>query len=57
MNQNLAPDLELVCLMTSLKYQFIRASLIKEVAGLGGDISNLVPPHVVDAMKKKIEQS
>ena len=57
MNQSLAPDLELVCFMTSLKYQFIRASLIKEVAGLGGDISNLVPPHVVDAIKKRIDPS
>lgn len=57
MNQSLAPDLELVCFMTSLKYQFIRASLIKEVAGLGGDISNLVSPHVVDAIKKKLDES
>ena len=57
MNQSLAPDLELVCFMTSLKYQFIRASLIKEVAGLGGNISNLVSPHVVDAIKRKLDQS
>jgi pantetheine-phosphate adenylyltransferase len=54
MNQNLAPDIELVCFMTSLKYQFIRSSLIKEVAGLGGDISNLVPPHVAKAINRKL---
>lgn len=56
MNQSLAPDLELVCFMTSLQYQFIRASLIKEVAGLGGDISNLVSPQVADAIKRKLDQ-
>ena len=32
MNHKLAPDIELVCLMTSAKYQFISSSVIKEVA-------------------------
>ena len=54
MNKKLAPDVELVCLMTSLEYQFIRSSLLKEVAGLGGDIGNLVPPHVARAVRQKM---
>ena len=54
MNKNLAPDVELVCLMTSMQYQFIRSSLLKEVAGLGGDIGNLVPPHVAKAVRHKM---
>jgi pantetheine-phosphate adenylyltransferase len=53
MNKNLAPDLELVCLMSSLDYQFLSASLLKEVAQLGGSITNLVPPHVAKALKEK----
>lgn len=54
MNKKLAPDVDLVCLMTSLEYQFIRSSLLKEVAGLGGDIGNLVPPHVARAVRQKM---
>jgi len=55
MNRNLAPDVELVCLMTSLEYQFVSSSLLKEVAGLGADIGNLVPHHVVAAVREKLE--
>jgi pantetheine-phosphate adenylyltransferase len=54
MNKLLAADLELVCFMASQQYQFLSASLMKEVCALGGDISSLVPPHVAAALKKKI---
>ncbi|MFH1662971.1 MAG: pantetheine-phosphate adenylyltransferase [Chloroflexota bacterium] len=53
MNKKLQPDLELVCFMAGLDYQFLRSSLLKEVAKLGGDIKNLVPEHVVQALRKK----
>jgi pantetheine-phosphate adenylyltransferase len=53
MNKRLHPGLELVCLMASHDYQFLSSSLIKEVAGLGGDIYHLVPDYVVDALQKK----
>jgi pantetheine-phosphate adenylyltransferase len=53
MNRLLSADLELVCFMASQQYQFLSASLIKEVSSLGGDISSLVPKHVVEALKKK----
>lgn len=54
MNKKQCPGLELVCLMTDLQYQFLSASLLKEVAGLGGDIESLVPPRVADALRKKL---
>jgi pantetheine-phosphate adenylyltransferase len=54
MNKLLAPDLELVCFMASQQYQFLSASLMKEVCALGGDVSSLVPAHVAAALKKKI---
>ncbi len=54
MNQMLSPGLETVCFMASQEYQFLSASLIKEVASLGGDISSLVPRHVAAALKKKV---
>jgi len=56
MNKNLAPELELICFMASLKYQFLSSSLLKEVAGLGGNIDNLVPKLVGEALKKKLNQ-
>lgn len=53
MNKRLYPELELVCFMASHDYQFLSSSLMKEVASFGGDIYNLVPRHVVDALRKK----
>ena len=53
MNQMLAPGLETICFMASQEYQFLSASLIKEVAGLGGKVNTLVPPVVTEALKKK----
>jgi pantetheine-phosphate adenylyltransferase len=53
MNRMLSPGLETVCFMASQEFQFLSASLIKEVASLGGNISSLVPPHVAEALKKK----
>jgi pantetheine-phosphate adenylyltransferase len=53
MNKKLAPDIELLCLMTSSQYQFISSSLIKEVAKLGGCLEGMVPEHVATALKEK----
>jgi pantetheine-phosphate adenylyltransferase len=53
MNQMLSPGLETICFMASQQYTFLSASLIKEVASLGGDITSLVPLHVAEALKKK----
>jgi len=53
MNRKLAPDIELLCLMTSSQYQFLSSSLIKEVAKLGGCLEGMVPPHVAVALKEQ----
>jgi len=57
MNKKLAPDIELVCLMTNLQYQFLSSSLIKEVAKLGGCLDGMVPDHVAVALKEKFNTS
>ena len=54
MNKHLAPDVELICLITSTKYQFISSSLLKEVANLEAYIDDLVPQPVVKALRKKM---
>jgi len=53
MNKKLSPDCEVVCLMTNLKYQFLSSSLLKEVAGLGGQIDSLVPKPVTIALERR----
>ena len=55
MNKQIAPEIETLAMMSSLEYQFLRASLIKEVSQLGGDISRLVPRHVAEALKEKLK--
>ena len=55
MNKKLFPELELVCLMANLKYQFLSSSLLKEAASLGGDIDDLVPKPVAEALRKKTQ--
>ncbi len=53
MNQKLAPEIEVVCLVTSQQYSFLSASLIKEVIKLGGPSEGLVPDFVADALRQK----
>jgi pantetheine-phosphate adenylyltransferase len=55
MNRTLAPEMESVCLLTTKEYYFLSSSIVKEVAKLNGDISDLVPPHVAVALQNKIE--
>ena len=54
MNAHLAPEIEVVCLMTSSRHSFISSSLIREVASLGGDVDDLVPPNVREALRAKL---
>ena len=45
--------MDLVCFMTSQDYMFVSSSLLKEVAKLGGDIREMVPPNVAEALYAK----
>lgn len=54
MNKKLAPDIELVTLMSSLEHQFLSSSLLKEAVKLGGDPDSFVPPHVGEALIKRL---
>ena len=56
MNKKLASDVELICFMADLKYQFLSSSLLKEVIMLGGNLDDMVPPHVCKALKEKLLQ-
>jgi pantetheine-phosphate adenylyltransferase len=54
MNRHLAPTVETVFLMTDDESFYVSSSLVKEVAAMGGDITRIVPPAVVRALKKKL---
>lgn len=53
MNRKLAPDIETIFLMPSESYTFLSSHMVKEVCKLGGDVSELVPNIVNNAMKNK----
>ena len=55
MNRHLAPGLETVFMVPSLDTTYISASLVREVARYGGDISELVHPAVAKALKGKFK--
>lgn len=49
-NKALAPELDVVMLITSLEYAYLSSSILKEVAALRGDIRNWVPEPVYRAL-------
>ena len=55
MNRRLAPDIETVFMMPAEEYSYVSSRLIKEVAGLGGSVSGLVPPCVERRLEQKFE--
>ena len=52
MNRHLDPGIETTFLTPSESYAFLSSTLIKEVASLGGDVSEFVPPQVMEALKR-----
>lgn len=53
MNKKMAPEIESVYLMASLEHLYVSGHRIREVSGLGYDVGELVPPHVLTALEKK----
>ena len=54
MNAKMAPAVETVCLMASDKYHFIASSLVKEIAKLGGDVTQFVSPRVSTRLNERL---
>jgi pantetheine-phosphate adenylyltransferase len=53
MNRYLESGVETVFLMTSLRFAYLSSTLLKEVAGLGADVDELVPPPVAAALTER----
>ena len=54
MNRNLYPEMETIFLTPSEQHMFISATLVREIASLGGDVSKFVHPHVEKRLKEKV---
>ena len=53
MNRNLYPEMEAIFLTPSEQHMFISATLVREIAALGGDVSEFVHPLVAKKLKAK----
>jgi pantetheine-phosphate adenylyltransferase len=54
MNRRLFPDVETVFLTPADEYMFISATMVREIARLGGDVSKFVQPAVMDRLRQKV---
>jgi len=54
MNRSLHPDMETIFLTPSEQHMFISATLVREIAQLGGDVSKFVDPRVAARLAKKV---
>jgi pantetheine-phosphate adenylyltransferase len=57
MNRNLYPDVETLFLTPGEQYTFISATIVREIARFGGDVSQFVDPLVHAALKAKFAAS
>ena len=56
MNRNLFPDVETLFLTPAEQYMFISATMVREIASLGGDVSPFVNPIVIPRLKSKLRK-
>lgn len=54
MNRQQAPDVDTLFMMANMRYAHLRSSLVKQVAQMGGDLSELVPPFVAKRLREKL---
>ncbi|WP_323000901.1 pantetheine-phosphate adenylyltransferase [Denitromonas sp.] len=56
MNRKLFPDVETVFLTPDEEYMFISATMVREIARFGGDVSQFVQPSVLERLRLKLER-
>ena len=57
MNRKLNERIETIFLMPTEAFTFLSSKVVRAVAKLGGDVSAFVPPHVEEALKRKLAQT
>ena len=53
-NRKLSPNIDTVFLVPDERYTYLNSSIVREVARLGGDVSDFVPPSVRRQLEKKV---
>ena len=53
MNGTMAPEVQTVFLPASLEVRHIKASLVRQIAAMGGDVEAFVPPQVVERLRER----
>lgn len=56
MNRKLMPEADTIFLTPAEQYSYISSSLIREIASLGGDVSEFVDEHVMKALQERLGQ-
>ena len=56
MNRKLREEIETIFMMPRESYTFLSSRLVKEIAGLGGEIGAFVPTNVERALKRKLKR-
>ncbi|HPT49353.1 MAG TPA: pantetheine-phosphate adenylyltransferase [Accumulibacter sp.] len=56
MNRNLYPEVETVFLTPGEQYMFISATMVREIAMLGGDVSKFVQPAICERLAKRVRE-
>ena len=55
-NHRLAPEIEVIALITAEEHTFLSSSTVREIASLNGDVSSMVPPHVQAALHQRFKE-
>ena len=55
-NHRLAPEIEVIALITNEEHTFLSSTTVREIASLGGDVSSMVPQHVALALSKRMKE-
>lgn len=55
-NNRLAPDIEVMALITNEEHTFLSSTTVREIASMGGDVSSMVPDYVAEALKLRFDE-
>jgi len=55
-NNRLAPEIDVVAFITHEQHTFLSSTTVREIASLDGDVSSMVPPHVITALDVKLKK-
>jgi len=55
-NHRLAPDIEVIALITNEEHTFLSSTTVREIASLDGNVTSMVPPHVAQALKARFKE-